>query len=51
MNLGALLRRMYFFLGLYSGIDGQHLQAQQGGKVLDMLEIPGKGRCYVYIAR
>lgn len=39
------------------GIDSVSLQAQQcpvtalGSPVIDMLDIPGKGRCYVYIAR
>lgn len=31
-------------------LDAQHLLGSAAGKV-DMLDIPGKGRCYVYIAR
>ncbi|BES90149.1 Variant SH3 domain [Nesidiocoris tenuis] len=36
---------------LYSTFPDQHLSLGQDPKVVDMLDIPGKGRCYVYIAR
>ncbi|KAF6216072.1 hypothetical protein GE061_000410 [Apolygus lucorum] len=36
---------------LYSTFPDQHLSLGQDSKVVDMLDIPGKGRCYVYIAR
>ncbi|XP_024084394.1 peripheral-type benzodiazepine receptor-associated protein 1 isoform X4 [Cimex lectularius] len=40
-----------FILGMYGTFPDQHLTLGQDSKMVDMLDIPGKGRCYVYIAR
>ncbi|XP_049839031.1 RIMS-binding protein 2-like isoform X3 [Schistocerca gregaria] len=37
--------------GVYSTFPGTEQQMITDSKVVDMLDIPGKGRCYVYIAR
>ncbi|XP_049794503.1 RIMS-binding protein 2-like [Schistocerca nitens] len=37
--------------GVYSTFPGTEQQMVTDSKVVDMLDIPGKGRCYVYIAR
>ncbi|XP_066905379.1 RIMS-binding protein 2 [Halyomorpha halys] len=36
---------------IYGTFPDQHITVSQDPKVVDMLDIPGKGRCYVYIAR
>lgn len=38
-------------LGIYGTFPDQHMGVSHDPKVVDMLDIPGKGRCYVYIAR
>ena len=40
-----------FILGIYGAFPDQHITVTQDPKIVDMLDIPGKGRCYVYIAR
>lgn len=37
--------------GVFNTFQEQHSQTTHDNKLVDMLDIPGKGRCYVYIAR